>query len=47
VLGGLVTFAGLSILPGGTLLIGIFSLGAGAFVTLPFIWPEIKQLTQL
>jgi putative peptidoglycan lipid II flippase len=46
-LGGLIAFGGISVLPGGSLVVGIVSLIAGALVTIPFIWPELKQLTRL
>jgi putative peptidoglycan lipid II flippase len=46
-LGGLIAFGGISVLPGGSLVVGIISLIAGALVTIPFIWPELKQLIRL
>jgi len=46
-LGGLITFGGLSILPGGSLVVGITSLIAGSLATIPFIWPDLRQLIRL
>jgi putative peptidoglycan lipid II flippase len=45
--GGLITYGGLSVLPGGSLIVGVTSLLVGALITIPFIWPEVKELVQL
>ena len=46
-LGGVVTFVGLSYLPGGTFVVGLTSLVAGSLIVIPFIRPELRQLVQL
>jgi putative peptidoglycan lipid II flippase len=47
VVGGLLTYAMLRILPGNPLLIGLTALAAGGLITIPFIWPEVQQIVRL
>jgi hypothetical protein len=42
-----ITFIGLSLLPGATFIVGLTSLFAGSLIVIPFILPELKQLVQL
>jgi putative peptidoglycan lipid II flippase len=47
VMGGLLTYAMLRILSGSPLLIGLSALTAGGLITIPFIWPEVRQIVRL
>jgi putative peptidoglycan lipid II flippase len=46
-LGGLLTYACLQFLPVGLFLGALVALMVGSFVTVPFIWPELRQLARL
>jgi putative peptidoglycan lipid II flippase len=47
VLGGLITYACLQFLPFGLFLGAIVSFTFGSMAVIPFIWPELRQLTRL
>jgi len=47
VLGGAAAYAVVAASPGGNLVTGAAALAAGAALSLPFIWPEVKEIRTL
>jgi putative peptidoglycan lipid II flippase len=47
ILGGVLTFACLQLMPGGIFFVTLIAFSIGTLATLPFLWPELRQLARL